>query len=263
MESIYGFIPAAGIGSRMRGLPIIKELLPIRLSCKDGSGENDVVCLIENAIDTLIRGGAEGIVCVVNTEKGELVKGINKNFVYNRKIDVAYIYQEMNGTEYGVPYAIARAATFLRGKTVFMRFPDTIVIPQDCFQTLYSFHKSKNSQLTLGVFPTKHPERLGPVVIDEEGRVVCIEDKPSKPSARNTWNCIIWEDSFLDRVVSYVENERAVENKKELIISDVFKMFIEGGNRVYAYEFKDGHCYDISCVQDFKSIWDDKREVQV
>ncbi len=256
MEAIFGFIPAAGVGSRMKGLPLIKELLPVRLSSKDEGEGEEVACLIENAIGTIIKGGAEGLVCAVNTEKGELIKGINKNFSYNSKIDVAYVYQEINGKEYGVPYAIARAAKFLRGKTVFMRFPDTIVIPEDCFKTLYSFHKEKRSELTLGVFPTKHPERLGPVVIGEDGRIIKIEDKPQNPSARNTWNCIIWEDSFLEKVISFVEEHRAMDYSRELIISDVFKGFIDAGNRVHAYEFSDGHCYDISCVEDFKMLWD-------
>lgn len=32
MQEVVGFIPAAGVGSRMKGFPIVKEMLPMPAS---------------------------------------------------------------------------------------------------------------------------------------------------------------------------------------------------------------------------------------
>lgn len=256
MKSIIGYIPAGGKGKRMKPFKLSKELIPVDIPKEDGS---HVVLLIENAIQTLAYGGIKDIIFTVNNEKDALVKCTNNYYVGKMKINSAYVYQDNKKKEYGLPYAIAGAAPFLKGRTVFMKFPDTIVYPYDCFKELYKFHMRKASDLTLGIFPTDHPERLGPVIVDIEGKVKRIEDKPKKPSIKNTWNIIIWEDNFLNLVIDTVENARRIGNiDEELILSDIFQRSIQKNLRVYGYTFENGFCYDISCIEDVKYLWNGK-----
>ncbi|AEY67245.1 sugar phosphate nucleotidyltransferase [Clostridium sp. BNL1100] len=253
MKPLIGYIPAGGRGMRMKPFRLLKELLPVFVPSERG---NDVVLLIENAIQTLVFGGANDIICTVSKEKEAIIQSINDYYVGNTKANFAFVYQNLGNNEYGIPYAINESAPFLRGHTVFMKFPDTIIYPQDSFKQLYEFHTKKGADLTLGVFPTSHAERLGPVVMRDDGRVIRIEDKPKKPSVNNTWNILIWEDSFLNLLVEYVENIRNSTNvHKELLMYDIFYKAIESKLNVYGYTFEDGFCHDISCLEDAKNIW--------
>ena len=252
-KQIIGYIPAGGHGMRMKPFRLIKELLPVY---ENESSSSNVILLIENAIQVIHKGGVRNIICTVNQEKEILVHTISECCSdEDDKITFAFVYQNNLTKEYGLPFAIAGAAPFLRGNIVFMKFPDTLVYPQNCFQKLYQFHQSKKADLTLGVFPTKNPQRLGPVVVDDSGRVLKIEDKPKNPSAMNTWNVLIWEDKFLDLVVKHVDEYRTKQSDKELVLYDIFLQAIQQNLEVYAYEFENGSCYDISCIEDAKKIW--------
>lgn len=252
MAQIRGYIPAGGKGSRMKPFRLCKEMLPIIIP---NTESDEVVLLIENALNTLIEGGAEDFLITVNHNKESLVRCVN-DFCISNKMKSAFIYQDLDNKEYGLPYVIADAAKFLRGNTVFMKFPDTVVSPKDCFKKLYEFHKEKKADITLGVFPTKDPERLGPVCIGTNGKVVLIQDKPSNPLEYNTWNVIIWEDKFLDILVQLVDQVRSESTtKKELLIIDVFNKALENGLNIYAKLFENGACKDISCISDVKSMW--------
>jgi len=254
MKKIIGYIPAGGHGMRMKPFRLIKELMPVYVTEEN---RNDVILLIENAIQVLEKGGIKNVVCTVNQEKDILVQTISDCCDdETEKMTFAFVYQNNLNKEYGLPYAIMKSAPFMKGNVVFMKFPDTLVYPRDCFKTLYQFHLEKKADLTLGVFPTENPQRLGPVIMDEHGKVLRIEDKPQCPSVRNTWNVLIWEDRFLDLVVEYVEKYRSqIGDKKELLLYDIFLLALEEGLKVYAHEFKDGSCYDISCIEDAKKIW--------
>lgn len=253
MKPIIGYIPAGGRGMRMKPFRLIKELLPVYIN--DGM-ESKVFLLIENAIRVLMKGGAKDIICTINQEKEVLMHTISGFQSDDEKARFAFVYQENLAMEYGLPFAIEGASPFLKGHTVFMKFPDTIVYPLDCFKELFEFHQSKHADLTLGVFPTANPERLGPVVIDKDGKVITIEDKPQCPSARNTWNILIWEDTFLDLLVNEVNNYRKSANSiKELLIYDIFQKALDESLKVYAYEFSSGCCNDIACIDDAKNLW--------
>lgn len=252
MKQIRGYIPAGGRGSRMNPLLLCKEMLPVAIQNNEGT---EVVLLIEHAIQSLIDGGVEEILFTVNQDKESVIKCIN-NICIDKRKKSAFIYQDLHNSEYGLPYVIADAAPFLRGNTIFMKFPDTIINPRDCFKKLYEFHKEKNSDLTLGVFSTQSPERLGPVSIRHDGKVIQIQDKPSKALENNTWNIIIWEDIFLDltvELVAAVRKNNCVE--KELLLINIFNKALENELRVFAYLFEEGVCHDISCIEDMKNMW--------
>lgn len=171
MQRVLGFIPASGRGVRMNGELLIKEILPVTVPGKDSP-----ILLFENSLSAMSKAGVDSIVCTINDTKPDLIKYLNI-FSQKHQISMAYVYQNMNLDEYGVPYAIYQASNYLYGHTVVMRFPDTIILPEGCIKALLEFHQQKHSALTLGVFKTNHPERLGPVGLSEDGTILEIQDK--------------------------------------------------------------------------------------
>ena len=221
MKNVVGFVPAGGKGMRMKPFKLMKELLPVMID--NENQETEVSLLIENAVNVLHKGGIKNVVCTVNHDKEILVKILS---------DMGADYSDM-------------------------KFPDTIIYPLNCFDELYAFHCEKKSDLTLGVFPTNNARNLGPVVIGPDNKVERLEDKPENPSADNTWNVLIWEDSFLDLLMSEVESYRndEIARKKELKIYDIMLKAIEEKLSVSAYLFESGKCIDISCIQDARVHW--------
>lgn len=255
MKSVVGFIPAGGKGMRMKPFKLMKELLPVMI--ENEKHEKEVSLLIENAVHVLHKGGIKNVVCTVNHDKEILVKILSDMGVDYSDMKMAFVYQRDLENEYGLPLAISAAEPFLRGHTVCMKFPDTIVYPLNCFEELYAFHCEKKSDLTLGVFPAIDARSLGPVVINENNKIVRLEDKPEKPSVNNTWNVLIWEDSFMDVLMREVEKFRNDKNinKQELKIFDIMLRAIEEELNINAYLFEEGKCIDISCIQDATVLW--------
>lgn len=250
MESVLGFVPASGRGTRMKGELVIKELLPVLIP-----GLEYPKLLFENSLLSLKKAEINNVVCTINDMKPDLLKYMNL-CSGKEHMSIAYTYQNLDSNEYGLPYAISQASPFLYDHTVVMRFPDTIVVPEDCISSLLDFHYQKHSILTLGVFGTNHPERLAPVKLSESGEIIEIQDKPQQPFAKNTWNCAIWENAFLDVVEELVESSRkALGKKSELLLIDIFNKCIEKKLPVYGMEIDNGICIDISSESDYMNLW--------
>lgn len=250
MKSTLGFIPASGHGTRMNGELVIKELLPVLIPEKKSP-----ILLFENSLSTMSKAGINNVICTINETKPELMKYMNL-FSQKHQMTIAYVHQNMDSDEYGVPYSICQASPFLYNHTVIMRFPDTIVMPENCVKSLLDFHFQKQSILTLGVFKTDHPERLGPVDLSELGEIREIQDKPQYPCANNTWNCVIWEDAFLDVIEELVIASKSEKCKKrELVLFDAFKKCLDKKLPVYGMNIDNGVCIDISTVTDLVQLW--------
>ncbi|MCL2718859.1 MAG: sugar phosphate nucleotidyltransferase [Lachnospiraceae bacterium] len=258
-KSIMGFIPAGGKGVRMKPFMLIKELWPFIIQ-DDGSGghNGEVTLLIENAMNVLHKGGVENVVCTINSDKEMLIKILSDINGQASDMKVSFVHQKRLDKEYGLPFAIAAAEPFLKEHTVFMKFPDTVVYPMDCFKSLYKFHCDRNSDLTLGVFPTNRAENLGPVVIDKNNKILKLEDKPKNPSVDNTWNILIWENSFLNLLMQEVNNFRnnSIAKNQELKIYDIVKKAIDDKLNINAYLFENGKCIDISSIHDAALLWE-------
>ena len=125
MGNVLGFIPAGGHGKRMKGELLIKELLPVYIPERKSP-----ILLFENSMITLKQAEIDNVVCTINETKTDLIKYMNL-FSAKHRMDVAYVYQDLGNGEYGLPYAIEKASPYLYHHTVVMRFPDTIIMPEN------------------------------------------------------------------------------------------------------------------------------------
>jgi len=144
-----------------------------------------------------------------------------------------------------MPGAIDLAVEWARDRIILMGMPDTILEPADCFVQLLEFHRQKNADLSLGVFPTQNPRSLAPVHLEpSSGRVLEVFDKPAEPICFNTWGIAVWGPIFMELLHAYVHQPNVGENR-ELLLSEIFSEALHQGLRVYGKFFPNGKYYDV------------------
>jgi glucose-1-phosphate thymidylyltransferase len=170
---VIGLIPAGGRALRFDGFPVVKELLPIPTKFVNNTRK---WVMIDDALGSFVDSRVQRVVIIVNENKAELISHINKKYWFTNKLQIEYVFQDINSGEYGLPYAIEMTAHIVGQQTVVLRFPDTVITSDKYLDHLLEFHYHSNSELTLGVFQTKNPESLGPVIYDDSSVVLRIED---------------------------------------------------------------------------------------
>lgn len=253
---IVGLIPSGGIGKRMKPFRALKELTTVGSKAVDIDGREKIIpkVLSEYTIENMTEAGAEQLLVIINENKSELLKFYGDGNQY--KSHIAYLCQDMEQEYYGMPIALDEAYHWVKGKTVLMGMPDTIIQPPDSFKQLWLCHNEYEADLTLGVFPTNIPHRLAPVDFDAEtGRVRKVYDKPLNVKIMNTWNAGVWADKFSELMHDCVRDFK--ENKapgQEILLSDIFNLAIRQGLRVYCHFFEHGKCYDLGNIDEFIQI---------
>jgi len=142
-----------------------------------------------------------------------------------------------------VPRGLADAldATFawVRDRDVCLVLPDTLVAPDDALARVKAELDASRADLVLGVFPTDHPELLGPVRIADDGRVLDVLDKPARTDVRNTWGMAAWSPRFTALL------HEAVGAEPEVVLGAVFDRAVKTGLHVRAVAFADGRFVDV------------------
>ncbi|QNU66079.1 hypothetical protein EHE19_014480 [Ruminiclostridium herbifermentans] len=254
-DDIIGIIPSGGLGKRMKPFRAFKELTTVGSRIYESNGEMREIpkVLGEYTIENMVRAGVSNLVIVINENKSELLRFYGNGSQY--KTNIVYACQDMDSDLYGMPVAFEEAYPWIRNKTVFMGMPDTIVLPFECFEVLYDVHKENKSDLTLGVFPTDNPQSLAPVEYDlKTKRVLKIYDKPKEIDINNTWNIAIWSKRFTELIHEYYCEELSkVQDKKEIILSDIFNLAIHRNFEVFCHFFAEGQCFDLGNIKEYNS----------
>lgn len=251
---MIGIIPAGGSGRRMMPFKVWKELIHVGYK-KAGDGDNLTYIpkiVSEYIIENMVSAEVSKIIMVLNEQKYDLVRFFGDGRNYGTSI--VYSNQNNDSGITGMPVAIDTAYLWLKGKTVLMGMPDTIIEPYDSFRDLLRFHKETNADLTLGVFPTNIPQRLAPVYMDiKTGTVKSIVDKPKYPDMYNTWGIAVWSGKFTEMLHEYLLKlyEKSKDKNMEVIMSDIFMESINRGYNVRALFFEKGQYHDIGDINEF------------
>jgi len=172
--SVWGIVPAAGIGSRIQPLAFSKELLPVG-SRSDGTTERPRA-VSEYLIERMILGGAEKICLVISPGKYDIIQYFGGHL---DKVSLCYVVQQHPR---GLCDALFHAAPLVApGDHVLIGLPDTVWFPEDGFRQL------AEDRLSFLLFPVERPELFDAVVTDADGRVREIQVKTKR--ARSSW---IW-----------------------------------------------------------------------
>jgi glucose-1-phosphate thymidylyltransferase len=172
--SVWGIIPAAGIGSRIQPLAFSKELLPVG-SRFDGATERPRA-VSEYLVERMLRAGATRLCFVISPGKSDIVE------YYGGSVAGAQVCYAVQPKPAGLCDALFRALPFLRDDDVLtVGLPDTVWFPEDALRHL------PDEGLSFLLFPVDRPELFDAVVADAAGNVREIQVK--RADATSSW---IW-----------------------------------------------------------------------
>ncbi|HEX7184944.1 MAG TPA: sugar phosphate nucleotidyltransferase [Thermoanaerobaculia bacterium] len=172
--SVWGIVPAAGIGSRIQPLAFSKELLPVGSRIDGGTERPKAVS--EYLIERMILAGAEKICVTISPGKSDIIE------YYGGNVGPAHVCYVVQQHPHGLCDALFRAAPLIApGDQVLIGLPDTVWFPEDGFRRLPA------DALSFLLFPVEHPELFDAVVTDADGHVLEIQVK-----TRNAGSSWIW-----------------------------------------------------------------------
>lgn len=168
---MWGIVPAAGAGTRLRPLAFSKELLPV------GSHEGDRPRAVsEYLLERLIIAGADKICFVIAPRKYDILEYYEDRY---GRASLAYVIQKEPA---GLCDAMFQAAPLIANdETVAAGLPDTIWFPEDALRAL------PGDRLSFLLFPVEQPQFFDAVVMDGEDRVQRIDVKQQDAGSNWIW----------------------------------------------------------------------------
>lgn len=233
-NTMWGIIPAAGLGTRIQPLGFSKELLPVGSAVIDDVERPRAVS--EFLVDRMLRAGADRICFVVAPGKSDIVQYYGSS---RGSADLCYVVQPKAG---GLCDAIFRACSLIRPEeSVLVGLPDTIWFPEDGLSGL------PDDVLSFLLFPVDRPEAFDAVVTDEDGNVQEIQVK--HPDARSHW---IWGAFKLPgHVLHALEALWRERGRRDEYIGTLVNAYIHGGGR--AVGVRAGEAYvDVGTVHGYR-----------
>ncbi len=169
-------LPAAGIGSRLPGRLLSKEMLPFGDTDQGGNP------VISHVLSCMQRAGIDKVIVVLRQGKQDIV-----NYLMSREWQhIEFTFKITPGTS-GVPETVALGLDDVQERRVVFGFPDILFRPANAFVKLMQRLESTNADVVLGLFPTNNPSKMDMVETDDDGCVVSIEIKPEHTKLSLTW----------------------------------------------------------------------------
>lgn len=245
IKELVGLIPAAGAAKRVSPLPGSKELFPIgfREVNTDDRTEIRPKVVSQYLLDNMFSAGAKKVWMVLGKSKTDIMQYYGDGSDFGGSI--AYLIMDRM---WGMPYTLDQAWPWINHSHVLFGMPDTIFTPKDAFSHLVCAHDTNGADVTLGIFPTDHPEKLCPVLLDDSGRVLDMTDKPKHTDLRNAWGCASWSPSFTDFMHYYLCSLE--QPRKEVVLADVFRAAMREGMDIRGLYFGQGEYIDVGTPDD-------------
>ncbi len=244
---IIGLVPAAGQAKRLPLLPCSKEIFPIGADFEivEGLKSYRPRPIATYLIETMVLAGAQQIVLVVSSEKTDILRFLGSGERF--KTHITYMIQEDPS---GMPDALNSARPWVEEATILFGMPDTIFQPVDAFKQLLDRHKAEEADLTLGLFPTRKPEKFGMVAFDHSYKMLFTIDKPRVSDLEFMWGIACWQPSFTQFMANYLEG---APRSKEIVLSEIFQSGLESGLKVMVVPFLSGKYIDIGTPEDLQA----------
>jgi dTDP-glucose pyrophosphorylase len=215
---MWGIVPAAGRGSRIQPLAFSKELLPVG-SRLDGLTERP--CAVsEYLVKRMMLAGADKICFVIAPGKSDILE------YYGAAYGAASIAYVVQPEPVGLCDAIFRALPLIAdGESVIVGLPDTIWFPEDALTAL-------PDALSFLLFPVDRPELFDAVVLDDDGRVRCIEVKQPYPSSSWIWGAF----RMPRRVLGALHDLWLARDGCDEYVGTLVNAYIEAGGEAYGVQ---------------------------
>ena len=234
-----GLVPAAGQALRLGPIPSSKEILPV-------AGPDSM----EPACSSLLRqfrtAGADRACIVIQPGKWDIPDILGNGNRYG--ITLAY---SIIRSSRGVPYTLDAAYEWVKDAEVLSGFPDILIRPENALATLAEKREATASDVTLGLFPSSHPEKVDMVECDTAGNVNTIIIKDAACNLRECWLLAAWGPLFTGFLHDWVAQQGEAEHA-EPFLGDVFRDALSAGLKINTHSFPCGEYLDIGTPDDLK-----------
>lgn len=241
---VTGLIPAAGRGSRLPGLTMSKELLPVPAS--DGSG---IEPAIASSIRFLLDCGILRHQVIVAPTKHDLCDYLGDGNQLGAQIRIVPVANSNS-----VPESLDAARDATAGRTAVLVFPDIMFEPRAEIAALFARWKPGEADALLALVPSQRGDKVDIVSIDEDGRVVDIAPKPGPGISGWTWVAAAWSPAFSDFLHRHTLSS-AGSRGRETYVGDVLNAARARGMPITGATFERGWAIDIGTPEDYESLW--------
>jgi glucose-1-phosphate thymidylyltransferase len=245
MERLIGVLPAAGAATRLRPFRYPKELVPVCFTeLEDGRVQPMVAA--EYSLVAMRAAGVPRCLVVIADWKTEIVRYLGDGS--DAGIELAYLHRAVPR---GLADAIEACHSWVQDSYVCLALPDTIFRPFEAVSVVSRAVIESGSDLVLGVFPTEHPEDLGPVRATDDGRVIEVLEKPEITDLRNTWGVAAWSPRFTALLHRCALSGAGLDG---LSIGTIFNQAIDHGLEVRAVPFPGGSYTDLGSMKNLQGL---------
>ena len=242
---LVGLVPAAGRARRLGRRAGSKELARIR------SGAGELRPVAESLLEAMAEAGVEVAFTVLRDGKWDIPAHFSRPGPLRRP-PLAYLVTP--GTE-SVPETLDLAYPFVRDAQVAFGFPDVRIRPRSALAEVVAAARETASDLTLGLFPSRQPDKTDMVELDGE-RITGFRVKPGACELEYTWLLATWGprfSRFLHDRLAAPDPARPVGGRlAEQQVSEVFAAALGAGLTVGARRFPDGTFIDVGTPEDLE-----------
>lgn len=206
-----GIILAGGSGTRLypATLPINKHLLIVYDKP-----------MIYYPLSVLLLAGCRDIL-IISTPKD--IKRFEELFGDGSHLGIKFSYLTQPKAN-GIAEALILGEDFIAEDKVWLILGDNIFFGHGLHQLLKEA-LSENEGATVFAYPVSDPQRFGVVEFDKEGRVISIEEKPSKPKSTYAVTGLYLYDKEAPRLAKMLKPS----HRGELEITDLNRIYLEMG----------------------------------
>jgi glucose-1-phosphate thymidylyltransferase len=246
-QRFAGIIPAAGMATRLSGLPFSKELYPI------GVKQGQVNVASSHLLDSLDRAEIDQLHMVIRDGKWDIPAYFGSK--YKDSLPISYHVAEYG---YGVPFTVNQAYPFVRGMHVMLGFPDILFYPEDAYAQMKKVLIDQPYPVVLGLFPVSNPSKYDMVVTNEEDVIEQVVIKPAEGDFHYAWITAAWKPEFSDFLNEFIDDALKTKTEAELMHTElhfghVIIAAIEAGMKVKGLIFASGRSLDIGTPQDLNT----------
>ncbi len=212
---------AAGIGKRMRPLTYHRPKPMVYLLNKP---------LVQHVVEGLRDAGVEEILLVVGYMREVVERHFGDGSSFGVK--VFYILQEK---QLGTGHAARLAEDFVGDEDFLLTFGD-IIVPPETYRREIELFFEKDADAVIGVnpLPIESVKQGASVIVDEEGRLLEIIEKPEDPkSDLNNSGVFVFKNEIFD----YIRNLR-LSARGEYELTDAIRQLALKG-KVYTYRIEE------------------------
>lgn len=243
-NSVTGLIPAAGRASRLPGLTMSKELLPVPAA--DGNGAEPAIAF---SVRFLLDCGIVRHQVIVAPTKHDLCDYLGDGNQFGAKIHITPVANSSS-----VPESLDAAHDAIAGRTVVLVFPDIMFEPRAEIAALFAGWDAANADALLALVPSVRGDKVDIVTLDDDKRVVNIAPKPGAGISGWTWVAAAWSPTFTDFLHHHLSPSAGLRDR-EIYVGDVLNAACASGMKISGAVFERGWAIDIGTPGDYKAAW--------